>query len=127
MSTRRGTLRRTSKTDRRRPSFCTTAFRIASISSSDCADRSMMLPPREKFPPLDGSSFGSFQEPSRAARPVIAASKTGYCVCSVCLALHVIASLTRSSSMLPTNLAYFLRSSIVSSDAGAMIDSHHLL
>lgn len=74
--TLRGTLLKTSNTESSKPSCFATALRIASTSSTLCFSRSAMLDPRVKLalPLVDSSSH----EPSKAARPVRAASKTGY-------------------------------------------------
>ncbi len=61
----RGTLRRISNTDMSKPSRCTTAFRMASISSSDCGIMSTRL-----LGLLNVTSSGSSSHaPSSPARP----------------------------------------------------------
>ena len=69
-----GSLLRTSNTEMSTPSFCTTALRIASLSSSVCFARSIMLDPRLKLllSCVSGLSVN-------VTRPVIATSKTEYC------------------------------------------------
>ena len=71
--TLRGTRRSTSSKDNSTPS-CLTAFRMTSFSSSVWGSMSITLGARRKA----DSSCVSFQLPSSAIRPVIAASKTGY-------------------------------------------------
>jgi len=68
-----GILLNTSNTEIRTPSFCTTAYRMASRSISVCFVMSIILDARSK-PPSCSSSQLSFS----AIRPVIAASKIGY-------------------------------------------------
>jgi hypothetical protein len=111
-----GTRRSTSKTDKRRPSDETTASRIAAISSSLCG--MIFIIPEARvicvLPPSNGSSVA----PSSAARPVIAASKTGYCVilygdwiCSwmMDLTYQVRADVPYKSGILSTIGIHFLR------------------
>ena len=73
-----GTLRRTSKTEMSNPSRLTTASLIASISSIVWG--SMSIIPEARWKVL--SECSSSHVPSNAARPVIAASNTGYWISS---------------------------------------------